>query len=168
MPSPRLFRANELIRKRATIGAHLAGGGVDAILVTIEVGSAVLDAFVTSEATIAGPHDPTQRDKRLAGFDRNACFKAQHAFEGIKARSVFTHGLRRALVVPARAVAGGLHVEPVVDAVEDDLRLALRLHVAAHHAEGHPGLAVLAGEARDDGLKGALAGRVDVGVAILE
>ena len=71
-------------------------------------------------------------------------------------------------MVPAGAVAGGLDVEAVVDAVDDDLRLALRLHVAAHDAEGHPGLAVFGGEAGDDGLEGALAGGVDVGVAVLE
>ena len=71
-------------------------------------------------------------------------------------------------MVPAGAVAGGLDVEAVVDAVDDDLCLALRLHVAAHDAEGHPGLTVLAGEAGDDGLEGALAGGVDVGVAVLE
>ncbi len=56
--------------------------------------------------------------------------------------------LRRALVMPARAVAGGLDVEAVVDAVDDDLGLALRLHVAAHDAEGQPGLAVLAWRSR--------------------
>ena len=71
-------------------------------------------------------------------------------------------------MVPARAVAGGLDVEAVVDAVDDDLRLALRLHVAAHDAEGHPGLAVLGGEAGNDGLEGALAGLVDVGMAVLK
>jgi len=71
-------------------------------------------------------------------------------------------------MVPARAVAGGLHVEPVVHAVDDDLRLALRLHVAAHDAERKPGHAVSGGEAGDDGLEGAFAGRVDVGVAVLQ
>ena len=51
--------------------------------------------------------------------------------------------------MPARAVAGGLNVEAVVDAIDDDLRLALRLHVAAHDAEGHPGLAVFAWRSRE-------------------
>ena len=40
-------------------------------------------------------------------------------------------------MVPARAIASGLHVEPVVDTVDDDLCLALRLHIAAHDAKGH-------------------------------
>jgi hypothetical protein len=64
---------------------------------------------------------------------------------GVRFGGIFAHGLRGAFVMPARAVAGGLHVEPVVDAVDDDLRLALRLHVAAHDAEGEPGHAVLCG-----------------------
>ena len=72
----------------------------------------------------------------------------------------------RALVLPARAVAGLLRVEAVVDHVDDDLGLALRLHAAAHDAEGHPGLAALAGEAGDDGVEGPLARGIDVGVAV--
>ena len=72
----------------------------------------------------------------------------------------------RAVVLPARAVAGFLRVEAVVDHVDDDLGLSLRLHAAAHDAIGHPRLSVLAGEAGDDGVEGALAGGVDVGVAV--
>jgi hypothetical protein len=70
--------------------------------------------------------------------------------------------------VPAGRVGGGLHVETVVDAVDDDLRLPLGLHVSAHDAEGEPGCAVAGGEAGNDGLEGALAGCVDIGVPILE
>src|SRR6202044_1530774 len=70
--------------------------------------------------------------------------------------------------MPPRTVAGGLDIEAVVDAIHDDLRLSLGLHVAAHDAEGKPGYAVSGGESRNDGLEGALAGGVDVGVAVLE
>src|ERR1700684_2685098 len=70
--------------------------------------------------------------------------------------------------MPPRTVAGGLDIKAVVDAIDDDLGLSLRLHVAAHDAEGEPGYAASGGESRDDGLKGALAWSVDVGVAVLE
>src|ERR1700684_4412469 len=70
--------------------------------------------------------------------------------------------------MPPRTVAGGLDIKAVVDAIDDDLGLSLRLHVAAHDAEGEPGYAASGGESRDDGLKRALAGSVDVGVAVLE
>ena len=46
--------------------------------------------------------------------------------------------------------------------------LTLRLHVAAHHTERHPGLAVFRGKTGNDGLEGTLARRIDVGVAVLE
>ena len=62
----------------------------------------------------------------------------------------------------ARGVAGGLQVQVVVDEVDDDLHVALRLHVAAHHAEREPGLAVAQREGGDDGLERAPARRVDV------
>ncbi len=85
---------------------------------------------------------------------------------GGRPRLVLAHALRGALVVPARAVAGGLDVEAVIDPVHDDLLLAHRLHVAAHHAEAHPGLAAPGREARDDGLERPLARRIDVGMAV--
>src|SRR5689334_15222758 len=71
-------------------------------------------------------------------------------------------------MVPTWAVAGGGDVEAVVDTVDDDLGLSHGLHIASHDAEGHPRLAVLAGEAGDDGLKRALAGGVDVRVSVFE
>ena len=70
--------------------------------------------------------------------------------------------------MPARTISSRLHVEPVVDPVDDDLRLALRLHVAAHNSESKPWHTVLSGETGNDGLEGALAGRIDVGVSILK
>ncbi len=55
-----------------------------------------------------------------------------------------------------------------VDSVDDDLGLTLGLHVSSHDTEGHPGLAVFGGEAGDDGLEGAFAGLVEVGMAVLQ
>jgi hypothetical protein len=78
--------------------------------------------------------------RALRVSDGNAGFEAENA--GAEVGRVFAHGLRGAFVVPARAVASRLHVEAVVDAVDDDLGLALRLHVAAHDAEGEPWHAV--------------------------
>src|ERR1700733_10313088 len=70
--------------------------------------------------------------------------------------------------MPARAVTGGLNVETVIDAIDDDLRLTLRLHVSAHHTERHPGLAVFYGETGNDGLERTFAWRVDIRMAILQ
>src|SRR5262249_35245099 len=52
---------------------------------------------------------------------------------------------------PARAVDRGLRVLAVVDDAREHLHMALRLHGAAHQAEGGDRLAVLGDEARDDG-----------------
>ena len=59
-----------------------------------------------------------------------------------------------------------LRVEAVVDHVDDDLGLALRLHAAAHDAIGHPRLPALAGESRNDGVEGPFARRIEVGMAV--
>ena len=54
-----------------------------------------------------------------------------------------------AMVIPARRVAGFLHVHAEVDDVAQHLDMTLWLHVAAHQAERHEGLAVLHHEARE-------------------
>ncbi len=56
----------------------------------------------------------------------------------------------------------------MVDHGGDDLNLTLGLHVPAHDAEGQPGLSVTGREARDDGVEGPLARRIDIGVAVLK
>src|SRR6185503_6263861 len=56
----------------------------------------------------------------------------------------------------ARAVARGLRALAVVGDAYHDLRVALRLHRAAHHAERHHRLPVARDEARDDRLVGTL------------
>ena len=69
-------------------------------------------------------------------------------------------------MVPARAVPGRLDFEAIIAPIHDDLRLALWLHITAHHAEAHVRPAVANGEARNDGLERTLARRIDIGVSI--
>ena len=76
--------------------------------------------------------------------------------------------LRRAEVAEPRGVAGLLHVHAEVDHVAEHLRMPLRLHVAPHHAEAQPGLAVLGDEARDDRVERPLARLQAVGVGRVE
>src|SRR6266545_5099766 len=68
----------------------------------------------------------------------------------------------------ARAVAGRLRALLVVGDAHHHLRVALRLHGAAHHAEAHHRPAVFRDKAGNDGLVRALAGPDAVGVARLE
>src|ERR1700677_3282584 len=131
----------KLVGQGAAVGSHFAGGGVDAI----DAVHAVFDAFIAAVAAVGGADGPAESDEGLARGFGDAGFEAEDAL-GAEAGCVFTHGLRAAFVVPAGTVARCLNVEAVVDAVDDDLRLALRLHVTSHDAEGHPGFPVLGGE----------------------
>ena len=63
------------------------------------------------------------------------------------------HRLVELVHAPARRVDGGLRVLAVVDDAREDLHVALRLHGAAHQAEGRDRLAVLGDEGRDDGVE---------------
>ncbi len=74
--------------------------------------------------------------------------------------------LRRAAVPHPRRVARFLQVHVEVDEVHDDLRMRLRLHRAAHHAEAEPRLAVLRDEGRDDGVEGPLARGIGIELAV--
>ena len=109
---------------------------------------AQLDAFVAAEAAVARAHRPAQIDERLARLGRNAGLKTEQAARP-QAGAIFAHGLRGAFMVPARTVGRGLHIQAVIHAIENDLRLPLRLHVAAHHAERHPRLAIAARQSRE-------------------
>src|SRR5439155_19848502 len=68
----------------------------------------------------------------------------------------------------ARAVAGRLRALLVVGDAHHHLRVALRLHGAAHHAEAHHRPAAFRDKAGNDGLVRALAGSDAVGMARLE
>src|SRR3569833_2450739 len=122
------------------------------------------DGLVAAEAAVAFAELPAHRGQLLLRRFRHAALQEQDACPMLR----FAGGFRRPLVVPARAVAGLLQTQFVVEPVDDDLRLALGLHVAAHYAEAHPRRPVLAGEARNDGVERALARGVGVGLAVLE
>jgi hypothetical protein len=65
-------------------------------------------------------------------------------------------------------VAGLLDAHAEVHDVHDDLHVALGLELPAHDPEAQEGLAAPGDEAGDDGVEGALAGRVAVGPALVE
>ena len=73
-----------------------------------------------------------------------------------------------AAVIPPGRVAGLLEVHAKVDDVAHDLHMALRLHVAAHHAETHERLAVLRDERGNDRVKWTLARLENVGMPFFE
>ena len=66
--------------------------------------------------------------------------------------------------LPARSVTGRLRVLPIIGEPHHDLRMALWLHVTAHHAETHQRFSVAGDESRNDGVERPLAGRHLVGV----
>ena len=74
----------------------------------------------------------------------------------------------RAGVAEPRGVAGLLDVHAEVDHVAEHLHVPLRLHVAPHHAEAEPGLAVLGDEAGDDRVERPLVRLEAVGVRRVE
>src|ERR1700694_1530482 len=77
---------------------------------------------------------------------------------------LFAGRLAVALVLPARGVARFLYIQAEVDLIGEDLHVTLRLHSAAHDAERLPRFAILHDESWNDGVKRALARRVNVGV----
>ena len=100
----------------------------------------------------------TQRDvvaARLQSFDR----RCRHA-------ALDLGGL--ALIEHARRVDRGLHVHAVVDHVGDDVRVAHRLVVRAHHAERHRAAPVAHRERRNDRMHRPLARRDRVRVVRLD
>src|SRR5438105_13839756 len=70
-------------------------------------------------------------------------------------------------MLPARRVAGFLHVQSEIDLVREHLHVTLWLHPAAHHTERFPRLAILYDESRDDSVKRTFARRVNVRMARL-
>mmetsp|Transcript_19740 Transcript_19740/g.78614 ORF Transcript_19740/g.78614 Transcript_19740/m.78614 type:complete len:568 (+) Transcript_19740:124-1827(+) len=164
LPSPSVHGDNAVLaflgRPREDEGAAALGRG----RVVEEVRIGPHDCLVAA-AVRAAPDDVAARlqvaDDVLADarLDRD---RAAVGHEGAARR------IGRALVVVPRRVARLLQAEAVIDEIRDDLRLALRLHEAAHDAEREPRLVVLEGEARHDGVVRPLPRRVDVGVVLLE
>ncbi|QNG73598.1 hypothetical protein EIELFIGP_02424 [Stenotrophomonas maltophilia] len=105
-------------------------------------------------------HQRTHRLVREAGF--------QIHFAAIGHRRGLTRRFSRAFVLDARRITGFLQVHPEIHQVHHDLRMALRLHRAAHHAEAGIRLAALGDEPRNDGLEWTLARRVAVGMVLLQ
>src|SRR4051812_17558238 len=95
----------------------------------------------------------------LNRFWRKSRFKMDASAAG---RGWAAGWVRRADVVCARRIAGFLETHVEVEQVNENLHVALRLHVAAHDAEAHHGFTVLGDESRDDRVERALAGRVGI------
>src|SRR4051794_10935842 len=66
----------------------------------------------------------------------------------------------RADVIETRGVAGFLQSHAEVEEVHKNLDMALRLHIAAHHAEAHHGLTVFGNKCGNDRVERALAGGI--------
>src|SRR5262249_53396516 len=55
-----------------------------------------------------------------------------------------------------------------IDQIDHDLRVSLRLHLTAHHAEADPRLTIFGDESRDDGMKRTFRWRVSIELAFLQ
>src|SRR5437868_8388228 len=103
----------------------------------------------------------------IEGHDAMAA--ALQLFQGRGRKTVFLNGDIHALdEAEARAVARRLRALTVVGNAHHDLRVPLRLHRAAHHAEAHHRSAVAGDKSRDDRLVGPLPRRDGVRMAGLE
>src|ERR1700678_4479992 len=71
-------------------------------------------------------------------------------------------------MMPSRTVSSSLNIQSVIHAIDDDLRLSLRLHIAAHHTKRHPRLAILGSKSRNNRLKRPLPRLIKIRVAILK
>src|SRR5690606_8967232 len=133
-------------------GAHFARGGINARVAV----HAMLDALIATEAAIRFAERPADLGELPAARLRHAAFEPQQPRDAQIGR-ILAHRFGRSLMVPTRRVARRLDLEPVIDAIDDDLRLPLRLHVAAHYAEAHPRHLPARRKARDDRLERPLA-----------
>src|SRR5207237_3954490 len=66
------------------------------------------------------------------------------------------------LMLPARSVAGFLHIQTEIDLVGEHLHVTLRLHTAAHDTECFPRFSIFHHKPRDNRVKGAFARSVNV------
>src|SRR5690242_14342633 len=72
-------------------------------------------------------------------------------------------GVGSLLMREARGITGRLGIDSEVDHGEQHLGMALRLLAPAHESKGHPGLAALHHESRQQSVKRTLARRDHVG-----
>ena len=93
-------------------------------------------------------------------FVRNAAFN----FDIAAVLHFFAGRFVVAFVVPARRVAGFLHIQTKVNLVSEYLHVSLRLHIATHHAECFPWFAIFHHEPWNDGVKRAFSRRVNIRV----
>lgn len=114
------------------------------------------DGLITAERSVGGAYAVAAAFEFGAHRWRNAVF---HRDEAV-AVWFFAGRFDAAIEAIARRVARGLQIEIVVDEVDDDLHVTLRLHVAAHQAEREPRLAVAQCERGNDGLERAASGPV--------
>jgi len=77
-----------LVGQGAAVGAHFAGGGVEAV-VAVGVG---FDAFVATVASVGGADGPAESFECFAGGFGDSGFEAEETF-GAHAGCVFAHGL---------------------------------------------------------------------------
>src|SRR5207342_1462726 len=104
-----------------------------------------------------------QRAHRLVG---EAGFEVDLAT--VAHRGGLARGFGGTVVLDAWRIAGFLQVHAEVDQVHQDLRMALRLHRTAHHAEAQPRLAVVGDERGNDGVERTLARCEGIRMAFLQ
>jgi hypothetical protein len=104
--------------------------------------------------------EQTWRDRQLVAlcFERLPHLGSDRRFERESAVEVSE----------ARLLARPLNVHPEINDVEQNLDVPLRLHVAAHHAEREPGLAVFEDHRGNDRVKGAFAAFEPIGRFLVE
>jgi hypothetical protein len=73
----------------------------------------------------------------------------------------------RSFMMPARRVPRLLKAHPEVNQIGENLDMALRLHVASHHAKSKLLFALLHHESRNEGMEWTFAGRIYVGISWL-
>src|SRR6476660_7239637 len=77
-------------------------------------------------------------------------------------RHLFTGWFGRADMLNARSIARLLQAHPEIDKVQNNLHVALRLHMSAHDAEADKRLPIFRDKRRNDGVKWPFMRRVAV------
>ncbi len=127
----------------------------------------VIDQDRLIAAKLAGSTDSNLMPlglERVDGLLGQAGFQNHFASIGHSASG----GGGRSVVSASNRFTGELHVHLMIDDVDENLHLALRLHVTPHHPETQPRLAIFGHHGRDDGVKGTLVGLQNVGVPLFK